>query len=217
VNAAQSLAKSALVAGAASRQLSMSGLFRPASVTIVVLSLDADVIGRSITVAAHRCPSGGLPPLPINEPCCIGNAGRKHMKADFRPGVSRVIRLVVDRGRTISFMGEEGRTYATPSMILDIEQSCRDLIAEHADTGEDSVGTEVIVRHLAPTPMGMTVEIVVTVLSIEGRRVQFDVSVKDDLEAVGAGTHTRFVVDKAKTFERLKTKAARMAAQAKAP
>ena len=136
------------------------------------------------------------------------------MKASLRPGVSRVRRIVVDRDRTISFMGEDMRTYATPSMILDIEQTCRDLIVEHADEGEDSVGTEVVVRHLAPTLMGMTVEVTVKILSIEGRKVQFEASVKDDLEAVGAGTHTRFIVDKAKTFERLKAKAARLAARA---
>jgi fluoroacetyl-CoA thioesterase len=64
--------------------------------------------------------------------------------------------------------------------------------------------------------MGMTVEVTVTVLSVEGRKVQFEASVKDDLEAVGAGTHTRFVVDKAKTFERLKAKAARLAARSEA-
>ena len=136
------------------------------------------------------------------------------MKASLRPGVSRVSRIVVDRGRTISFMGEEARTYATPSMILDIEQTCRDLIVEHADPGEDSVGTEVVVRHLAPTLLGMTVEITVKVLSVEGRKVQFEVAVKDEFDEVGAGTHTRFVVDKAKTFERLKAKAARLAAKA---
>jgi fluoroacetyl-CoA thioesterase len=136
------------------------------------------------------------------------------MKASLRPGVSRVSRIVVDRGRTISFMGEEARTYATPSMILDIEQTCRDLIIEHVDPGEDSVGTEVAIRHLAPTLLGMTVEITVKAVSVEGRKVQFEVAVKDEFDAVGAGTHTRFVVDKAKTFERLKAKAARLAAKA---
>jgi predicted thioesterase len=138
------------------------------------------------------------------------------MKDSLRPGVSRVSRILVDRARTISFMGEDMRTYATPSMILDIEQTCRDLIVEHADAGEDSVGTEVVVRHLAPTLQGMTVEVTVKVLSVEGRKVQFEATVKDDLEAVGAGTHTRFVVDKAKTFERLIAKAARMSARPEA-
>jgi fluoroacetyl-CoA thioesterase len=72
---------------------------------------------------------------------------------------------------------------------------------------------EVAVKHLAPTLMGMTVEITVRVATVEGRKVSFDVTVKDELDEVGAGTHARFVVDKAKTFERLKTKAARLAAR----
>jgi predicted thioesterase len=97
-------------------------------------------------------------------------------------------------------------------MIRDIEYTCRDLILEHADAGEDSVGMEVAVKHLAPTLMGMTVEITVRVVAVDRRKVSFEVAVKDELDDVGAGTHVRFVVEKAKTFERLKEKAARLAA-----
>ena len=60
--------------------------------------------------------------------------------------------------------------------------------------------------------MGMTVEITVRVATVEGRKVTFEVA-KDDLDAVSAGSHTRFVVDKAKTFERIKAKAARWSAR----
>jgi predicted thioesterase len=134
------------------------------------------------------------------------------MKPSLRPGTQRVTRLVVERERTISFMGEEGRVYATPALIRDVEHACRDLILEHADPGQDSVGTEVALRHLAPTLLGMEVEITVTVSAVDGRRVAFDVSVKDELEPISTGTHTRFVVDVAKTFERLKAKAAKRAA-----
>ena len=77
-------------------------------------------------------------------------------------------------------MGEEARTYATPSMILDIEHTCRELILEHADAGEDSVGMEVAIKHLAPTLMGMTAEIAVQVMSVEGRKIVFEAVVKDD-------------------------------------
>src|SRR5215207_679936 len=110
------------------------------------------------------------------------------MKASLRPGVSRERRIVVDRARTIGFMGEEARTYATPPMILDIEQTCRDLIVEHADAGEDSVGTEVVVRHIAPTLLGTTVDVAVTVISVDGSEVQFEATVSDGLGTVGAGT-----------------------------
>ncbi len=135
------------------------------------------------------------------------------MKTSLQPGVSLTKTITIDRARTIGFMGEEARVYATPSMILDIEHTCRELILEHADAGEDSVGMEVAIRHLAPTLMDMTVEITVRVTSVDGRKVAFDVAVEDELDNVGAGSHTRFVVEKAKTLERLKAKAARFGAQ----
>jgi fluoroacetyl-CoA thioesterase len=131
------------------------------------------------------------------------------MKPSLKPGVSMTRRIAIDLDRTISFMGEDARVYATPSMIMDIERTCRDLIMDHADTGEDSVGIEVSVKHLAATLPGMNVEIVVNVTSVEGRKVTFDVSAKDELDAVSAGTHSRFVVDVGKTVERLKAKAAK--------
>lgn len=134
------------------------------------------------------------------------------MKDSLRPGVSLTKRIVVDKERTIGFMGEEGRVYATPSLVRDIEQTCRDLVVAHADPNEDSVGMEVSVRHLAPTIPGMWVEITATVAAVEGRKVSFQISARDELEPIGEGAHTRFVVDVTKTLERLKAKAAKRAA-----
>jgi fluoroacetyl-CoA thioesterase len=131
------------------------------------------------------------------------------MKPSLQPGASMTRRIAIDRDRTIGFMGEDARVYATPSMIMDIEKTCRDLIMEHADAGEDSVGIEVSVKHLAATLPGMNVEIVVKVASVEGRKVVFEVSAKDELEAISTGTHSRFVVNVSKTIERLKAKAAK--------
>jgi fluoroacetyl-CoA thioesterase len=131
------------------------------------------------------------------------------MKPSLQAGLSMTRRITIDGDRTIGFMGEDARVYATPKMIMDIEKTCRDLIVEHADPGEDSVGTEVSVKHLAASLPGMTVEIAVRVVSVEGRKVLFDVSAKDELDAICSGTHARFVVDTAKTVERLKAKAAR--------
>jgi fluoroacetyl-CoA thioesterase len=133
------------------------------------------------------------------------------MKATLCPGVSRVNRITVNRDRSISFMGEEGRVYGTPYLVGDIEQTCRELLLEHGDTGEDSVGTEIAIKHLAPTLLGMSVEITVTVNEVEGRKVSFDVSAKDEIEPICSGTHGRFVVDVGKTIERLKAKAAKRA------
>jgi fluoroacetyl-CoA thioesterase len=134
------------------------------------------------------------------------------MKPSLQPGLSAVKRITIDRDRTIGFMGEDARVYATPRLISDIEHTCRDLIVAHADPGEDSVGIEVAVKHLAPTLAGSTVEITVKVTAVDGRKVAFDVSAKDEFDTVSAGTHTRFVVDVARTKERLKSKAEKLAA-----
>jgi fluoroacetyl-CoA thioesterase len=137
------------------------------------------------------------------------------MKATLQPGVSRVNSILVDRDRTISFMGEDARVYATPRLISDVEMTCRNLMLEHADPGEDSVGMEVALKHLAPTLAGSAVEIVVRVTAVDGRKVSFDVSAKDELDTVSTGTHARYVVDVARVKERLKAKAAKLAALAK--
>ena len=131
------------------------------------------------------------------------------MKDSLRPGLSRVERITVDRDRTIGFMGEEARVYATPRLVSDIEFTCRSLVLDHADPGEDSVGMEIALKHLAPSLQGMTVEITVRVTAVDRRKVTFEVAAKDEIDAISTGTHTRFVVEVAKTIERLKAKAAR--------
>jgi fluoroacetyl-CoA thioesterase len=132
------------------------------------------------------------------------------MKPSLQPGISLVRRIPVEQEKTIGFMGEEGRVYATPHLIGDIEYTCRNLILEHAEPNEDSVGTEVTIKHLAPTLPGSTVEIAVTVTAVEGRKVTFSVTAKDEVDTISAGSHARFVVDKAKIIQRLKAKAAKL-------
>jgi len=132
------------------------------------------------------------------------------MKPSLQPGISLVRRILVGQERTISLMGEEARVYATPYLIGDIEHTCRNLILEHAERNEDSVGMEVAIKHLAPTLPGSTVEITATVTAVEGRKVTFAVTAKDETDTIGSGSHMRFVVDKAKTIERLKAKAVKL-------
>jgi fluoroacetyl-CoA thioesterase len=134
------------------------------------------------------------------------------MKETLRPGATKTKRLAVDKDRTIGFMGEEGRVYGTPYLVGDIERTCRELLLDHADAGEDSVGMEVSLRHLAPTLLGMEVEITAKVVGVDGRKVMFEIAAKDELEPIATSTHTRFVVDVSKTHERLKAKAAKRAA-----
>jgi predicted thioesterase len=97
-------------------------------------------------------------------------------------------------------------------MVRDIEHVCRDLLMEHSDADEDSVGIEVSIKHLAATLMDMTVEITATVKEVDRRKVVFEITGRDEVDQIVSGTHARFVVEVAQRKERLKAKAAKWAA-----
>jgi fluoroacetyl-CoA thioesterase len=131
------------------------------------------------------------------------------MKSSLKAGLSHSKTVEVDESRCIGFMGKEGMVYATPRMVSDVEYTCRDFLLEHLDAGEDSVGAHVSIDHLAPTPLGLAVSIELSVVEVDRRKVVFKFSVKDPVEECGRGTHVRFVVDTAKTRERLAAKRAK--------
>ncbi len=131
------------------------------------------------------------------------------MQPTLVPGLSVTRSLIVDRERTIDFMGEKARVYSTPMLVRDIELTSRDLLLAHLDAGEDSVGTRVEIDHLAATLMGMKVEVTVTVAAVAGRAVTLEVSAHDGVDTICRGRHHRFVVDVRTTEARLAAKAAK--------
>lgn len=97
---------------------------------------------------------------------------------------------------TIDFLGtDEARVLATPFLIGYLELTARNSIKRYLSENEDSVGTAVEVRHLAATPVGMSVRFHSQVLAVEGRRVRFQVEAWDEKEKIGEGTHERFVIN----------------------
>ena len=104
-------------------------------------------------------------------------------------------------------MGDAARVYATPMLVRDIEMTCRNLLLQHLDAGEDSVGTRVEIDHIGATLLGMPVTLSVRVAEVNGRAVVFEVEGRDPVEPIVRGKHSRFVVDVAKTAQRLAAKA----------
>ena len=96
--------------------------------------------------------------------------------------------------------------FATPMMILAMENAALNAIRDFLEPGESAVGTEVSVRHLAPTPVGHKVSAEAEVTLVDGRRVGFDVVARDDVEEIGRGTHERMVVDLSRLGQRLAAK-----------
>jgi len=131
------------------------------------------------------------------------------MKPSLQKDLSFSKSLTVDEARCIGFMGKEGMVYATPRMVSDVEYACRDFLLQHLDSGEDSVGAHVSIDHLAATPLGLSVKIEARVVEVDRRKVTFEFSVHDPIEQCGRGKHVRFVVETAKSRERLAAKRAK--------
>jgi predicted thioesterase len=129
------------------------------------------------------------------------------MKPTLQAGLSSHGAFDIDRERTIDFMGDAARVYATPMLVRDIEIACRNLLLQHLEPGEDSVGTRVEIDHIGATLLGMRVELTVHVAEVNGRTVVFEVEGRDAVEPIVRGRHSRFVVDVAKTAQRLAAKA----------
>ena len=133
------------------------------------------------------------------------------MKESLKKGLSMTRRITVDAERSVDLLGPGLEVYATPSMVRDIEIVSHDLIVEHLEAGAESVGTHISVDHLGATPLGMSVDITVSVVEVDGRRLRLDAEVRDEIEQVGRGRHDRFVVDIEKQKARLEAKLAKAA------
>ena len=131
------------------------------------------------------------------------------MNDSLKAGLTATRRFDIDKGRTISFMGDDCRVYSTPSLLYDIEVVCRDLLLQHLEAGKDSVGTRIELDHLGATLMGMWVEITVTLTEVSGAAVSFEFTARDAVEPVAKGKHARFIVGIEKTAQRLKAKQAK--------
>ncbi len=129
------------------------------------------------------------------------------MKEGLEVGATHTARYEIDKDRTIGFMGEELRVYATPIMVRDMENTCRLFLEDvYLDKDENSVGARVEIDHMGPTLVGMYVNIKITVTELRGPKVAFEFEVHDQIEQVGRGKHLRFVVPLDKQRERLEGK-----------
>jgi fluoroacetyl-CoA thioesterase len=91
-------------------------------------------------------------------------------------------------------------------MVTVMENAALNAVREYLDPGESCVGTVVNVRHLAATPVGHRVTAEAVVTKVDGRRIEFTVTARDEIEEIGNGTHERMVVDMARIAKRLDAK-----------
>jgi fluoroacetyl-CoA thioesterase len=105
--------------------------------------------------------------------------------------------IITNSNQTISFLWEGENVLSTPSMISEMEETCRLLLKDFflKDNEWDSVGTIVEIRHIAATPVGSKILLKAIVESVNNRKVMFNVEAFDEMEKIGDGRHERFIIN----------------------
>lgn len=112
---------------------------------------------------------------------------------NLKPGMSAEIVTVVDDSLVVKHVGGAG-VFSTPSMIGLMERASIQAVQPHLPEGHTTVGFEVHVKHVAPTPKGKTVTVRAELLEVDGRKLRFKVEAHDEDKKVGEGTHRRAIV-----------------------
>ncbi|MGD1835935.1 MAG: thioesterase family protein [Nitrososphaeraceae archaeon] len=104
--------------------------------------------------------------------------------------------IVTNSNQTTSFLWKGENVLSTPSMISEIEETCRLLLKDLLNNEKlDSVGTLVNIRHLAATPVGFQITIKARIIQVNARRILFQISAHDGLDQIGDGKHERFIIN----------------------
>jgi fluoroacetyl-CoA thioesterase len=127
---------------------------------------------------------------------------------ELAPGTEGVLERTVEPTHTTR-RGDYD-IFSTPNLVLLLEEAAIEALAPYLREDQASVGTKVEVAHTAATLLGQTVTATATVTEVDRRRVVFSITVVDDVEEIGSGTHERFIVDVPGFEERLAQKSARL-------
>lgn len=124
------------------------------------------------------------------------------MKGSLIPGMMHSHTFTVTEQKTVPALYPEDphfsrmpKVFATGFLVGLVEITCMQALDACLEEGEGSVGIHVDLSHSAPTPPGMAVKVEIAVKEVVGRKVTWDVLVKDEKEIICEGTHQRFVVE----------------------
>jgi fluoroacetyl-CoA thioesterase len=115
----------------------------------------------------------------------------------LEPGMERSMDFVVE-GRLLTDVGGTigASVLSTPGMIGMIEGNAAALAFENLEEGRATVGFEVCVKHVAAAAEGQTCTAHAKLNEIvDGRKLRFDVEVKEGDRTIGVGTHERRVIE----------------------
>lgn len=124
------------------------------------------------------------------------------MKTTLHSGLTDHLKYVVPVERTVPYLLPEASEFtrlpkilATGYMVAIMEWTCMRTLIGHLDDDEATLGVQINVSHVAPTPPGALLIVEATLTRVEGRHLYFEVHAHDDVGEVGSGTHDRAVIN----------------------
>jgi fluoroacetyl-CoA thioesterase len=116
---------------------------------------------------------------------------------DLHPGLSARVELTVTDSDTAQAVGSgDVPVLGTPRLIALAEAATVAATAARLAPGSTTVGTRIDFEHQAPTPVGRRVTVLATLANIEGRRLVFDIVVREGEVQVAEGRVERVIVDR---------------------
>ena len=126
-----------------------------------------------------------------------------------RPRIGEISELAIptDMAHAVEFHGNGmPAVVSTPNIIQFLERTARHVLTPHLESDERSVGLEIDIRHLAPTPVGQTIHCRAQVISVDGSKVQFQIEARDAHEVIVRGLHKRAVIRTESFSRKVKSK-----------
>jgi len=126
---------------------------------------------------------------------------------EIKAGIEGKASITVNDNNTAMAYGSGAvNVFATPAMVGLMEKAALSSIDPLLDAGYTTVGTKINVKHLAATPLGMNVTATARLVEVDGKRLLFEVEVRDEVELVGTGIHERYIVELDNFIKRTKGK-----------
>lgn len=153
---------------------------------------------------AAGCTAASFVSLAVSELDFLHQAHSVSMNSTLQIGHTGELHWVVDASMVITLGGDARATvFSTPNLILLMERAAREALRPHLEAGEESVGIDVQIRHLAGAGIGTAVTGHATVTAVEGRKVHFRVECRAGDRLLGTGTHVRAVLPVQKIIDNL--------------
>ncbi|MCX7682219.1 MAG: thioesterase family protein [Anaerolineae bacterium] len=115
--------------------------------------------------------------------------------------------VVTDRDTAVALGSGTVPVLGTPALACLMERAAVQSLEGYLPEGYTSVGSRLDLRHLAPTPVGVSVRARAELTEVVSRRLLFSIQAWDEVEKVGEGVHERVIVERARFVSAAERKA----------